>query len=356
MTDREKAGLRGPVRTCIEEIIDPTGVVSLKCEYVADGRILGCRQTNPDGSEWLTIHTYDANGRVTKTVWGKSDDPDMVWLYSYDEDGSITESTNNEGKVIRTSYHRDQQGRKTAVKTFSPAVLEQYRCGVATDSFWTAAESGIGVPTGGSVATIYDDRDLPIERRILDKEGRTLTRFVRSYDANSRILEEHQELENPALSMIEKVSAEQRAEFHQEQLEQMNKAMRLMMAGKNGTGKWYKYDPQGHLIEVCDRNFAVETVTTTSYNEHGDKSEERVTRTDNLAFRAGVPYRMNENGSFPAQANPAEPSLPKLPLNSTTAQYRYEYDQHGNWTQQITLHRSGPNEHSAVRRHVLTYY
>ena len=103
----------------------------------------------------------------------------------------------------RTGYRHDQQGRKTAIKTFAPEVLERFRRGVITDSLWRGAEMGIGVPTGGSVTTVYDERDLPIEMQILDNQGRIVTQFVRTYDANGRILEEHQALVNPALGMVD---------------------------------------------------------------------------------------------------------------------------------------------------------
>jgi len=366
MTDREKAGLRGAVRTCIEEITHSTGTISRAFEYTVGGRLLTCRQTNPDGSEWLTTHTYDADGRPVRIAKGKVGESSSESLYTYDERGRITED--NDGKGTRTSYRHDQQGRKTAIKTFAPEVLERYRRGVITDSLWRGAERGIGVPTGGSVTTIYDERDLPIEMQILDNQGRIVTQFVRTYDANGRILEEHQALVNPALGMVDcqlarsasgmhKPSAEQRAELDDKRLETINRAMKLMMAGKNETGKWYTYDAQGWVIEVRDRNFAVETVTTTNYNEHGDKSEVRITRTDNMAFPAGVEYSIDEKGTpVPTEPVPDAPSLPKPVLEPNITEYRYEYDQHGNWTQETTVHRSGSNESSTVRRHILTYY
>jgi len=357
MTDREKAGLRGPAKACTEEIVHSTGTISVAFEYAIDGKLLACRQTNPDGSEWVTTHAYGADGRLTKSVSGKPGDPNTVWLYRYNEGEGTTEPTDRKGKVIWTDYRLDQHGRKMAVKTFSTEVLEQYRGGVVTDSPWNGAETGIGVPAGGSVATVYDERDQPIETRILDNQGRILTRFVRTYDANGRILEEHQIPENPALSMVESFSAEQRAELDEKRLERMSEAVKLMMAGKNGTGKWYRYDLQGRVIEVRDRNFAIETVTTTSYNEYGDRSEVRITRTDNLLFPAGVQFSMDENGTLvPTQAVPGGSSLPDLVLEPTTTEYRYEYDQYGNWTQETTVHRSGSKEFSSMRRHVVTYY
>jgi YD repeat-containing protein len=244
VTDREKAGLRGPVKTCVEEIVQSTGAIFLAFEYAVDGKLITCHQTNPDGSQWLTTHTYDSDGRLTEIVSGKVDDLTTVSLHTFNEGPGRAPTAGADGKVIQTNYVHDEQGRKMAVKTFSPQVLEQYRGGVYTDSFWTAAESGIGVPTGGSVATLHDERDLPLEKRILDNEGRLLSRFVRKYDANGRVLEEHQILENLALLMVERFPAEQAGELDDKRLEAMNKAMKLMMGGKTGTGKWYTYDSQ----------------------------------------------------------------------------------------------------------------
>jgi hypothetical protein len=278
-------------------------------------------------------------------------------IHTFSEGPGRAPTAAADGKVIQNNYLRDEQGRKIAVKTFSPQVLEQYRGGVSTDSFWTGAENGIGVPIGGSVTTLHDERDLPVERRILDGAGRLLSRFVRKYDANGRILEEHQILENPALLMAERLSAERAVELDDKRLEAMNKAMKLMLGGKTGTGKWYTYDSQGREIEVLDRNFVMETVTTTSYNENGDKSEVRITRKDNSAFPAGVPFTVGEDGALvPTEAVPDGSSLPSMVLEPTITEYRYQYGPFGNWTQETSVHRAGANEYSSVRRHVLTYY
>jgi YD repeat-containing protein len=359
MTDREKAGLRGQVKTCIEEIVHSIGTSSVASEYSLDGKLVTRRHTNPDDSEWLTTYEYDADGRLTKFASGKVGDPSSTTLYTYDEGGKLTEITGADGRVVHTSKHNDKQGRKIATKTFSSEVLEQYRGSVAVDSrsIWAATEMGMGVPTGGSVTIVYDNRDLPVEMQVLDNGGRIVTRFVRTYDANGRVLEEHQILENPALGMAEKFSAEQGIELDGKQLEAMNKAMKMMMGGRDGTGKSYKYDSERRVIEVRDRNFMVETVTTTSYNEHGDKSEERITTRENHVFPVGVPHSMDETGTLvPVEPIPAETPLPKQVFEPNIVEYRYEYDQHGNWTQETTTHRSESHEYSAVRRHVLKYY
>ena len=72
---------------------------------------------------------------------------------------------------------------------------------------------------------------------------------------------------------------------------------------------------------------------------------------------AGVQYSMDENGVLaPTGPVPDQPTLPKVVLEPDVTEYRYEYDEYGNWSRETTVRRFGANEHSAVRRHVLTYY
>jgi hypothetical protein len=51
MSDREKAGFHGPVRTCVEETPLPDAKShSTTTEYDSDGRLLTLRITNSDGT------------------------------------------------------------------------------------------------------------------------------------------------------------------------------------------------------------------------------------------------------------------------------------------------------------------
>jgi hypothetical protein len=235
-------------------------------------------------------------------------------------------------------------------------VIERNQGSATTESLWDAAQMGIGVPTGGSVTTLYNDRDLPIEEQILDSEGRVVSRFNRTYDANGRIMEENQIQENPALLMAERFSAEQQVQLDDKQLDAMNKALKSMLSGRTGTGKSYTYDPERRVTEVRDRNFAMDRVTTTTYNEHGDKSEERMTLTGNTAIPVGVEYSISEDGTLiptkPGSDVPLFPELPKLDI----VEYHYEYDRYGNWTEQAVVYRSESSEYPTVHRRTLTYY
>jgi YD repeat-containing protein len=371
MTDREEAGFRGSVRTYVKEVTYPTGKSLTTTEYGPDGRLLTIRTSNSDGSEWFTTKTYDADGRLVKTVSGKSGEPATETLYAYDEAGRLKEIRDADGKGNRTSYRYDEEGRKTEIKAFAPEVFERNRKGViVAGSQWDGAQTGVGALEGGSVTTLYDERDLPIELQILNGDGRVVRRFVRIYDANGRIIGENQIQDNPALLMVDRFSGEAQEKLDDKQLKAMNKAMKAMMSGKNGTGISFVYDSQGRLTEVRDRNWALDSVTTTSYNEHGDKSEERMTATSNLAFPAGVAYTTDEEGTLipdrregvsdPPPPVPDDgvsdpgPELERPPL--TIIEFRYEYDQHGNWTEQTVVYRQEPYEQSTVYRRTLTYF
>lgn len=346
ISDRERAGLRGPVRTCREETVYPGGKSFTTTEYSLDGKLLTTRTSQSDGSEWVTSQTYDADGRLAKIVSGKLGDPGTERLYSYDETGRLLSITNSPEKGNRTDFRYDEQGRKTTTQSFDPKTLQSNQNTLFGGSPWDAALAGFGVSGGASATTIYDGNDQPTELQILDAEGRIVTRFVRTYDANGRITEENQTLENPALMM----TAGQRADFNDKQFEATNKALKSMLSGRNGTGKSYTYDPQGRVIEVRDRNFAADTVTTTSYNEHGDKSEERTTRTGTLQdFTA---FSIDENGTFTPERASAVPGPPKTEVT----EYRYEYDRYGNWTEQTVIHRSESYESSNARNRTFTYY
>jgi len=137
----------------------------------------------------------------------------------------------------------------------------------------------------------------------------------------------------------------------------MNKHMKVMLSGRNGTGTSYCYDAQGRVTEMHERNFWFERLTTTSYNERGDKSEELQTMANNLTVPAGVVFSMDENGEF-VQDNPdAKPAeFPDEFFGKTKGSFAYQYDSYGNWTQQTTQTLSGFGEVSAICYRKLTYY
>ena len=222
---------------------------------------------------------------------------------------------------------------------------------------WDAAvEVGAWVPAGGNITTIYDGNDQPTEAQIRDGEGRIVTTFVRTYDANGRILEEKQILENPVSLMADKLAAEQ-PPFNAAQLEAVNRIMKSMLSGRSGTGITYAYDAQGRVTEMRDRNRWFDKVTIVSYNEHGDKNAQRETMTENSAGPGFAEYSIGEDGTLTPDIPANEPTeLPDRFPSENEVRYEYEYDSYGNWTQQTENHGYGPDTPSYVRHRKLTYY
>jgi YD repeat-containing protein len=354
MSDREKAGLRGSVRTCVEEIITPNYTYMITTEYSPDGRFVTSRTTNSDGSGWVTTHTYDADGRLTKTISGNASEPGTETLYTYDEAGrplSITKASKDRGS--KTEFHYDEQGRKTAVQNFDARTFQRPQGAMYAGSPWDlAVEAGIGVSVGGHIATICDGNQ-PTEAQIYDGDGRIVSRIVRSYDADGRIIEEKQIQENPAWLIADRFSAEERAQLDDKQLEAINRRMKSMLSGRNSTEISYAYDAQGRITKFHSHNFAFEHVKTTSYNEHGDKSAVREIITVNSALQVGVPFSVDENGTLIPSNPAAQPT--KIPDISGEVRYTYQYDSYGNWTEQ-TAHQSSTPEGSSSERRTLTYY
>jgi hypothetical protein len=67
VSDREQAGLRRPVKICVEEsIFHAQTVVRSTTEYRPDGMLFETRFDNPDGSTWVTMREYDSDGHLTK--------------------------------------------------------------------------------------------------------------------------------------------------------------------------------------------------------------------------------------------------------------------------------------------------
>jgi len=355
MSDREKAGLRGSVKTCLEEHSYDTGQYSTATEYSTDGRVLIIRTIQAHGSEWVSENIYDSNGHLVKTVSGKLGELGTEIRYEYDDKGRPLTTTNSPEKGCRIDFHYNELGRKTSIQRFSPEVFKRYQQGVIAESLWTAAQAGIGIPLGGSATTIYNDRDQQTELQIRDAEDRLVSRTVRTYDANGRLVEEERIQENPALFFADKFSAEGQPQLTAAQLEAMNTAMKSLLRGRSGTGTSHIYDEQGRISKIHDRNFVFDKITIIIYNDQGDKAEERTASTENGVIPTGVPHSIDKHGALVPSQPAVEPQASPVPEQSEV-HYEYQYDSRGNWTQQTANHLSGHVASSIVRNRKLTYY
>src|ERR1700756_2114753 len=127
ITDRDKAGLRGPVKSVLNEqtFSGADGqqfLMSTTTEYAADGRTLEQRIGNSDGSIWVTRYTYYADGRLLKTVSGKVGSAvDSQTTYLYDDARRLVGVES--GDHDKATYKYDEKGRKWIIENYGSRSL-----------------------------------------------------------------------------------------------------------------------------------------------------------------------------------------------------------------------------------------
>jgi YD repeat-containing protein len=343
MSDREKARLRGQVKTCMETSTFtgattgdgtqiPARKISYTTEYDVDGKVLSTRMLNSDGSEWVAQRNYDASGRMIRSNWGNNGETNAETVYSYDSRGRLLRITDSNRPDNHVTFHYDEHGRKTAMQMFSAA---DYRPNVAVAGSPFEALGRPNLPGGGSTTTIYDEQDRPSEIQVHDAQGRLIQRAVRAYDKDGHVLEEHRILENVDSMITPEMKAE--ALKAGASIQDLHDAFaKFLGEPSNLYSVAYNYDVQGRLIQTRRRVFNHEDVVETIYNEHGDKASEitRSKRTGDANDQAGPP-----------------------PYSEV--RYSYQYDEHGNWTEETVSYRSNPDgvfESSPGRQRTLTYY
>ncbi|MGA9390082.1 MAG: hypothetical protein WBV69_06510 [Candidatus Sulfotelmatobacter sp.] len=352
-SEREQRGLRGPVKSCIEErtysgITDAEGKAypdvrsTYTTEYDTGGRTLATRVRNFDGSEWLTRYSYDPSGRLLKAASGEEGQATTETIYSYDHGGRLQNISDGSRPDNPVTFDYDENGRKTKIVISRPA---DYRPDVAEGgSPFEAADRAPNLPGGGSATTIYDEHDRAAEVQVRDASGELVSRAVRTYDGHGLVLEEKQILDNPETIFPEEVRAQMleqsglsRDDLQQELRTQLTK----LMAGQSGPYTVsYAYDTHGRVSHTSRRIFNQQDEIETTYNEHGDVESE-ITRSSQLVEKT----------------DPTNPAA-RLPSYSEV-RYAYKYDHSENWIEQSTSYRSSADaafQSSTVIKRTLTYY
>ncbi len=348
MSDREKAGLHGVVKSCTVETTrffseSPTVYVETS-EYSPDGRLLSKDSQSPYGPEWLQVNSYDSQGRLAETVSGPETTPAAErsrTLYSYGEHGRLTAIT-NPAEPGAASLRYDDQGRRIESQRF-PEIPDEPDTAVGSP-MWEDSELPIPVPSGGTLERVFNDRGQPVEARALDKNGQLVARIVRQFDQEGKPLSDRLISENPAgalsVELNDKLNAAQQ------------KAVAAFITSQMSGTTSYKYDSHGRLIERRrSLGMAGDEITTVAYNDHNDKILERTASAESPDF--GTEYGLEESGKMiPQKKSPAPP--PSL----SEVHYEYVYDSAGNWTEQ-KVSRGTPNGTFGVTETVkrtLTYY
>jgi len=344
----DKAGLRGPVKTVLEEQTfsgadGQQSFTTTTTQYAPDGRILENRAGNPDGSGWATSYTYSSDGRLLKTASGKANSaPSSETTYLYDNAQKLVGVKS--GDKVQVRYQYDDKGRKSVIESYDSQPLAP---NTAYEPHWEGTDLGFATHLGGTVTTLYNEQGVATGAEFRDAEGKLLGHIVRKFDAEGRIVAEEQFADAPRDFMFPE---EIRSMLNPEQI----KAMGAFAAGVENRVNSYSYDAQGRITER-HRGLGPfgDEVTITTYNDHGDKASERTTTVMNP--EAGRQYTVSEAGTMVPVGQPQPPPPPAV----YETQYAYQYDAYGNWTELTTAGRSDPGAPFApgsVRRRKLTYY
>jgi len=297
MTDREKAGLRGPVALCETEVLfSPRGLeksthVTLE-SYRLDGRRIEMSDTRR--SEWTNRwHYYDYDdGRPREVVFEGADAFRRVFVYDDKARLKAVSIHNAEGRHLEESYtyHDDGTVVHTSYPRKPPGLV-----GVLADSMLHLSGDAV------RITTLLDSRGNALEKVLYDVDRRPIQRVLFLYDTAGRVVEEGEAYTDNRM----------RDDFR----------------------NLYRYDEQGRHTEI-ERYFPFGgTRQTMTYNEQGDLVERHtVSLPTDIDFMAQSPW---------------------------AEYFGYEYDTRSNWIRRTLEHHleeTGETIHRDEHRRRLEYW
>lgn len=295
-------------------------------EYDTDGRIRITRSGNSDGSQWVTRYGFDASGRLLKTASGVEGTSLTETTYSYDQQGRLQNISDDNKPDSLVTFRYDERGRKSKIEISRPA---DYRSDVAVGgSPFEVVDRAPNLPGGGSATTIYDQHDRATEVQVRDANGELVNRALRTYDAQGRVIDEKQILDNPEMIIPSEVRAkiQEQSDLPPDQLwQELRTQITKLIAGQSGPySVSYIYDTHNRINHTSRRIFNQEEEIETTYNEHGDTASE-ITRSARLDQET-------------------DPTTPATWLPSySEVRYSYHYDQRENWIEKTVSYRSSPD-------------
>jgi YD repeat-containing protein len=344
VSDREKAGPRGPVEECTVEMIAPPGSTShawrmiTATKYDPDGRIYQHSYINNDGSKGVESLTYDTEGHLLREMWDAQNGTSDT-IYTYDVQGRLISITGVRDRS--TTFEYDDQGRKTRiVKSELKASSTDNRggFGVSIDS----DDLFIAPPAGGMVRTSFNERDQATESQVYAASGDVASRLTRTYDAKGRVTELSYVIEN--LALLLPPEARERLAAEPGAAEEMEREFVMVRIS-------YSYDEKGRVAEKHEHTgVSRETTTKITYNDHGDEMEEIATASGDLN------PRKDGDGT---NASSGAPQPLALPDEHSDVRFNYQYDSFGNWIEKRVSFRSGVNESftsGTIEHRTITYY
>jgi hypothetical protein len=338
-SDREKAGLRGPVRSIIEERVSPSWTDAEgkvwpeskmwnKWEYDRDGRLTAfwrrnwSREGGSGRTIWVTRSTYNAAGQLLRRSTEIDARIQSEIVYSYNDKGRLASITNSKEPDNPIAFRYDANGRWSKIAVAKPIDLPEGTNAVSRsmDSLFETESTSAGSWEGGSTITLYDEQDRPTEIQAYDAGGAIASRTVRTYDEQGRVLEEKQTMDDP----VKLIPAKDQGKLLQESGQAAQAVRDQLTQFLGGSEMWsvkYTYDTQGRKIQTLRNTFNhIKDVITTSYNQQGDVAKEI---SQNTTTGTGTP---EGDGTRTGETV-----------------YFYQYDASGNWTLKKTATRELPD-------------
>ena len=213
LSDRERWGFRGPLKTIVDEysttVFDRNGKTVEWGGNTSHGRV-------------ERTYVYDTNGRLIRVRGSSGDDDDE---FRYDGQGKI--------QIRHVPPRPDLHSRAFGVAAWFDAISE-----------------GEGLTDGGTVETTYNERDEPVEKRILDEEGTLLFRVGYIRDENGRLSQEKLISENPAIpkALRDQIPVDERASVQavmRKKFEEMAEQTGLF----GNAERAYVYNERGYVAE-----------------------------------------------------------------------------------------------------------
>jgi hypothetical protein len=337
MTDRERHGLQGPVKTVICETFlwdEKAGAVTEKpsqreeLTFSPQGNLAENVSQFQDGPKQRSTNVYDEAGRLREIRFHNSDGTQSSLPMKYDLHGqpirfgaNVTYSSENGRKIKTEVFEAKAPGVDRAVG---------FENSPSQATFWNTVNAAVA-------ATFFDGTGRPAEMVLYDGEHVKIYKLVRTYDERGRVTSEECQTLSPRVFTSQQGT---QGEVMPEEMAQL--FARILSQGPMRVT--YKYDDQDRVIEQAQATglFGYER-TVSVYNEHGDLSKHQTYST-----RADIP--VDEEGDV-LRPPPAPERL------ESEMGVSYEYDSRGNWTRKktATLHLSKFRWESVETRSI-TYY
>jgi uncharacterized protein YkuJ len=341
-TDKEKHGLRGPVKNVLIETAqfeEQGGQIAEKPwfshanTFNRDGQVIEQVNRNPDGSEWRTVNDYSDSGNLLAT---RSFDPtgalNSEVRYIYDANDRLVgeQQVTRDGRVTTpTTYAYDDAGARVKIQELDFPGMANMMIGIEGIS------TCVSTAEARRVESRYDDRGEAVEVKVFNIDGELVCRVEITRDARGNPLEETQYVgdffgHGPCAS--DSCSADEMAALTEEQKAEIAAELARLFPRDTVMSRYtHRYDTEGRLIEskLMMMGMAISSQTF-AYDEVGNRSEE-------------VSY--NENGTL-----------------GTKTVFAREYDKHGNWTKELVSTASswdaefGLSTPAHVTRRLITYW